>query len=91
MHQLSSIFSFFQTVSANGLYPAEWRNIYDDVNTLLSNFGGLSGSLLASEIRESPEYALSTSGFSHLGSDHNFAGNFPGKLLSDIFLGIHTL
>ncbi|VBB33640.1 unnamed protein product [Acanthocheilonema viteae] len=61
-----------KTVSANGDYPAEWRNIYDDVNTLTSNISEPSGSLLTSETRESPEYTFSTS-FSHLGIEHNFA------------------
>ncbi|VIO93356.1 Protein kinase domain containing protein [Brugia malayi] len=62
-----------KTISANGQYPTEWRNIYDDVSTFAPNFGGTSGSFLASDVRELSEYALSTSGFSHLGTDHNFA------------------
>uniref|UniRef100_A0A1I7V7K1 non-specific serine/threonine protein kinase n=1 Tax=Loa loa TaxID=7209 RepID=A0A1I7V7K1_LOALO len=62
-----------KTVSANGQYPTEWRNIYDDINTLTSNFGGPSESLLTSEVLEPPEYALSASGFSHLGTGHSFA------------------
>ncbi|MCP9261459.1 Phosphoinositide 3-kinase regulatory subunit 4 [Dirofilaria immitis] len=59
-----------KTVHANGQYPIEWRNIYDVVNTPALNFGG---SLLASEVRELSEYALSASSFSNLGTDHNFA------------------
>ncbi|OZC11786.1 hypothetical protein X798_00967 [Onchocerca flexuosa] len=59
-----------KTVHANGQHPMEWRNIYDVVNTLASNF---SGSLLTSEIRELSEYALLTSSFSNLGTDYNFA------------------
>ncbi|CAG9536519.1 unnamed protein product [Cercopithifilaria johnstoni] len=56
-----------KTISASGEYPAEWRNIYDDVNTLALNSGSL-----VSETQKLPEYTLSTSGFSHLGADHNF-------------------
>ncbi|VDK85564.1 unnamed protein product [Litomosoides sigmodontis] len=75
-----------KTVGTIGEYPAEWRNIYDDVNTLASNFSELSKSLLAPEAQESPEYSLSASSFSHLGIDHNLAARASACkiMLSDL-------
>uniref|UniRef100_A0A915PPG6 non-specific serine/threonine protein kinase n=1 Tax=Setaria digitata TaxID=48799 RepID=A0A915PPG6_9BILA len=60
-------------ISADGQYPVEWKNIYDDVNAIAPSFGEPSGVLTISELRESTECVLSTSDFPNYMADHSFA------------------